>query len=190
MSKPGRALMLGITDKPSEMTFLLHEAGFRRGDIVVDTRSARVHRFGTYRLGEGIDSLFIAEGYASEWNSTLGSKPANDAFYTSDNRLDYDVWLTDQPIRTELNRYVSELREGRNVAFIDSSPNPATAHRTRGIGRFLLEHSIDAIHPAQGPYTTLRQSTLWQTLDPQARRYAASDVPRKERVKAAPKQRV
>ena len=116
-------------------------------EFLIDVRSIPYSSFNPqYRQPEFVTALRAAGFRYIYMGNSLGGRPTDPSCYNSLGKLDYDLVRT-QPFFLEgLERIITAYEKGIRVALMCSESKPENCHRSKLIGRSLLERNIPAQH--------------------------------------------
>lgn len=130
--------------KPEDLIKLLKDYGIQ---FLLDLRSVPYSKFSPEfnremwkkQLEEnGIRYVFVGEN--------LGGRPADRTCYDDDNKVNYEKIRTKEFFKEGIKRLQSAYEKNIPVVMMCSESNPCDCHRSKLIGRVLLELNVPILH--------------------------------------------
>lgn len=117
------------------------------GKYLIDVRSQPYSKFNGDFNRDSLESLCKVEGIKYLFmGDSLGGKPKNKRLYDHDGRADYNLIKRDVEFCSSIDRLIKASHLSDNVFVMCSELCPSQCHRSKLIGRTLVEVGIEPIH--------------------------------------------
>jgi uncharacterized protein YjbI with pentapeptide repeats/predicted NAD-dependent protein-ADP-ribosyltransferase YbiA (DUF1768 family) len=109
--------------------------------LVVDARSSRYSRSFAYRNDF---TARMEDGIGYRWDPRIGGHPDVANLYNDVGRISYPALIETPFFKDGITQLINDAERVANVLVICACDNHSTCHRTRAVGRALVERGLDA----------------------------------------------